>query len=253
MELSSILKSIGFDSKQSAVYLACLQLGEDSVFNIAKLANVKRPTTYVILNSLAERGLISLRKTNKATLYSAASPKKLLDQIKQRQKNLESAIPNLMAIYNQQPNKPEVQFFEGKDGIAQVYYEVLEVMRSGLEVVFYGSIIEPVEIYPDLFEEYKETLKNLKVKTREILPWNEENIKYAKIVSKFKNPNHGLRFFNKKYECGRGDNIIFGNKIAFLPYHKNKYYVIVIENEDLVITHKTLFEHAWKAAKPLKQ
>ena len=252
MELSTTLKSIGFDPKQSAVYLACLQLGEDTVFNIAKIAKVKRPTTYVILNALAERGLISLRKTKKATLYSAASPKKLLDQLKQRQKNLEASLPNLMAIYNQQPNKPEVQFFEGREGVEHVYNEVMEVMRSGDEVVFYGSIIEPVEIYTHLFEEYKKLLANPKVKTREILPYDEENVKYAKIVSRLKNPNHGLRFFNKKNVCGRGDNIIFGNKVAFLPYHKNKYYVIVIENKDLVITHKTLFEHAWKAAKPLK-
>ncbi len=252
MELSQTLKSIGFDQKQSAIYLTCLQLGEDTVFNISTIARVKRPTTYVILQTLAERGLVSFRKTKKATLYSAASPKNLLTQLKQREKNLEKAIPNLMAIYNQQPNKPEVQFFEGKDGVVQVYREVLNFLKTGQEAVFYGSIIEPVDLYSDIFEEYKDTLKNPDVKTRELLPLDEANVKYANVVTKIKNPNHTIRFFNKKFGCGRGDNIIFGNKIAFLPYNKNKYYVIIIENKDLAETHKTLFEQAWKSAKTLK-
>ena len=252
MELTQTLKLIGFDEKQSAVYLACLQLGEDTAFNIAKLAKIKRPTTYIILQTLAERGLLSFRRTKKASLYSAASPRKLLDQLHQREKNLAAAIPNLMAIYNQKPNKPEIQLFEGKDGVIQIYSEAFEAMRNGTEVSFYGSIIEPIAQFADLLIEYKKILKARKATIKELLPITAESQQYAKEMLKLKNPNHQIRFFAKTLHCGSGDNVIFGNKVVFMPYYKNKYYIIVIENTDLVTTHKTLFEQAWKSALPLR-
>lgn len=250
--MKQTLRDIGFEEKEAQVYLACLQLGEDTVFNIAKQAQIKRPTTYVILQSLIEKGLISLRKTKKATLYSATNPKKLLTLQKQKTQTLESTIPQLLAIYNLQPKKPEIQVFEGKEGVNSVYLETFEFMKKGMEVIFYGSVSAPMTLYPEITNLYFNLVKKKTSKIREILPQDKENFKYCEKIQTFKNPNHQTRFFTKKYKCGSGYNIIFGNKIAFLPYHKKQYFTILIEHEDLVTTHRTLFEHAWKSAKTIK-
>ena len=59
MDLIKNLKEIGLSENQAKVYLACLQLGQDSVLNIAKSAELKRPSVYLLLEELENKGLIS--------------------------------------------------------------------------------------------------------------------------------------------------------------------------------------------------
>ena len=58
-ELKNGLKELGFSEKESEVYLAMLELGPAAVQDIAKKAGVNRSTTYVMIESLKRRGLIS--------------------------------------------------------------------------------------------------------------------------------------------------------------------------------------------------
>ena len=57
--LNDILKKSGFSEKEIGVYSALLELGSSVVSDIAKKARVIRSTAYVVLDSLAKRGLVS--------------------------------------------------------------------------------------------------------------------------------------------------------------------------------------------------
>lgn len=58
-----LLKEFGFKEKEAAVYLGLLELGEAKVHDIARKAKISRPTTYEILEKLAEGGfVVSLEK-----------------------------------------------------------------------------------------------------------------------------------------------------------------------------------------------
>ena len=57
--LKSILQKIGLSDKDAEVYLACLELGTQPASVIARKAGLKRPTTYLILEGLLKRGLVS--------------------------------------------------------------------------------------------------------------------------------------------------------------------------------------------------
>ena len=87
MELAYELQKIGLSHKEAKVYLANLELGQSSVQNIAKKASVNRATTYVILNSLIEKGLCSTFMQNKKTFYAASDPEQL-ETIFETQKNI---------------------------------------------------------------------------------------------------------------------------------------------------------------------
>lgn len=59
MEIADVLQKIGLQQKESAVYLALLELGTADVSGIAKKAGIKRPTCYLVLDDLKNRGLVS--------------------------------------------------------------------------------------------------------------------------------------------------------------------------------------------------
>ena len=48
----TLLTSIGFNEKTASIYLAALSLGTASIQDIAKKADIKRPTTYNYIQEL---------------------------------------------------------------------------------------------------------------------------------------------------------------------------------------------------------
>ena len=74
MNTSESLSILGLNEKQAAIYIALLQIGRSSAYAIADKALIKRPTTYVILGELIEKGLVSRIPRIRKKLYVAISP-----------------------------------------------------------------------------------------------------------------------------------------------------------------------------------
>ena len=53
------LKELGLAEKEAKVFLASLELGSSAVQEIAKKAEINRATTYVIIEKLMKKGLMS--------------------------------------------------------------------------------------------------------------------------------------------------------------------------------------------------
>lgn len=121
----SDLKNTGLNTKEATTYLAVLELGETSMGQLVKKSKLKRTTLYDIVESLKDKGLISTTKRNKKILYVADNPNKLVEQMEERKQALEKIIPELLAITNSIPNKPKVRYFEGIEGIKEVYRDIL--------------------------------------------------------------------------------------------------------------------------------
>ena len=118
------LQSLGLSDKEASVYLAALELGSDTVQRIAQKAKVKRVTTYVVLQTLLKKGLVSKIDKGKKTLFVAEEPERLsrfIDQqildLSQRKNSLKGLVRELRLINNISPNKPTVRFFEGREGV----------------------------------------------------------------------------------------------------------------------------------------
>lgn len=58
-DLAKKLESLGLTEKEAAVYVAALELGASPAQKIAERAKVKRGTTYLAIESLTKRGLMS--------------------------------------------------------------------------------------------------------------------------------------------------------------------------------------------------
>jgi len=77
-QLEKDLQQIGLSEKEAKVYLASLELGPSTAQTIAAKATVNRPTTYVMIESLIKRGLMSSFQKGKKRFFVAGKPTQLL-------------------------------------------------------------------------------------------------------------------------------------------------------------------------------
>lgn len=126
MTLERDLVSIGLAPKEATVYLALLELGTASVQAIAQRAGIVRPTTYVILEHLARKGLVvkATGEDAKKMLFTAEDPSRLeqyleqqVQEVNRRRRQLTELVPELKSAYASGEEKPRVRLFEGKDGL----------------------------------------------------------------------------------------------------------------------------------------
>jgi len=71
------LEKLGLSDKEAAVYLASLELGPSPVQVISRKAEVNRATTYVMIEVLLQKGLMSTFDKGKKTMYTAEKPERL--------------------------------------------------------------------------------------------------------------------------------------------------------------------------------
>ena len=106
------LRKLGLKEKEVGVYLAALELGFDSVQNIAKKAGFSRPTVYEIIKALTSKGLMREVKRQGAvqgerSYFASESPDALLGllrtqkrEVEEREREFVRIISALRAKYN---------------------------------------------------------------------------------------------------------------------------------------------------------
>jgi len=120
------LEQFGLNGRKADVYLAALELGSASVIDISKKASVKRTTCYDILQDLMRDGLISETVRGKKRLFVGEEPEKIQRQLKHKERLFSEILPQLQSIHNVRGSKPKIRFYEGKEGLKEVYGDTLK-------------------------------------------------------------------------------------------------------------------------------
>lgn len=243
METIKVLEQLGLEGKQALVYAALLELGTASVMSIAKKAGLKRPTSYLILDELESKGLVSQVPQVRKTLFVAEAPEKLQTELRKKQELLALAMPQLEAVYNARKDKPKVQMFSGSVGVQQVYDLIF---KSGA-VWFFGTIREVSKLNPGGLKEFLKKTKESKVEVREILSDTKEDREYASLWRGNSN-SHLIRFLPKEIKYSVSDSAIFGDNIVFFSFHP-QIFGVMISSREVSGTAKAMFELAWQSAR----
>ena len=172
--LDNELQKIGLSEKEAKVYLAALELGQSPVQKIAAKAKVNRATTYVILEGLMKKGIITTFEQGKKRYFVAEAPQSLKNIIGQQQQELNqkenllgSLLPELNSVYNALPNKPVVRFYEGKEGLKSMRNEFLQ-MRSKEACLIYSPHAVNGIFTDEEIQEHRERRIKAGIKTRAI-------------------------------------------------------------------------------------
>lgn len=133
------LKTLGLNANEARVYLALLEKGKGTVTDIAHAAKLNRTTGYDILERLALYGLANraIAEGGKNKRVYTAEPPSRLNQfllnkkhaIEQRLNKLPDLLPDLQSLYKT-TLKPTIKFFEGRDGIKNIYWHTLQAKSA---------------------------------------------------------------------------------------------------------------------------
>ncbi|MBI4054380.1 MAG: hypothetical protein HY397_03575, partial [Candidatus Doudnabacteria bacterium] len=127
--LLKILLELGLKEKEAKVYLACLSLGPTSVAKIARIAEIKRPSVYPVMERLKKVGLLAEEIKGFKTLYQAEPPAKLELILEERRAKFKNALPDFSKLYNLQGRHDLIRRYDGLQAVKMVYEDLLKTIR----------------------------------------------------------------------------------------------------------------------------
>lgn len=230
------LRKLGLREKEVRVYLAGLELGPNSVKNIAQLAKITRPTTYEIIKSLEKKGLFDEIKQNKKRYFVAQSPDKILGilriqkrEIEEKEREFIRIIAALEAKYSKE--KGEIKTFKGKEGLESLDETLSFTPLSEIFVLSSKTDLKEIKKRELIFRKINKRLG--KIKVREIYS--------KKLKTKAKLP-----YIERKFSSSpilNGTLILFDKAIFLSPQKKQGF---LIENPLIVDLLKSLFLALWR-------
>jgi sugar-specific transcriptional regulator TrmB len=242
------LTNLGFSDKEAAVYLAALQIGLSSVQEISEKARVNRATTYLLIESLMKKGLISAFVKDGRKCFAAEAPERLLSllrlqrqELEAKEKELEAALPKLQAIYNCEGSKPQIRYLEGVDGIASVmkFFEATE--GEFIQIVNLNEV-EKVRAFFRYQSKHQNNLSRHGVSYRLLAVVDEPD--FSKVP---KIPGGEVRLIPTDKFPLKGDISVRGNTV-FMYSFQEQMMGIVITSADVANTIRQLFNIAWEGS-----
>ena len=247
------LKKVGFSEKEALVYTHLIRLGAQPASVIAEKAEINRTTTYDIIETLTKKGLISSIKKDGITYFKALDPKELLNylerekvehvkQLEKQQKEIETLLPALISLENQESTKPKVTFYEGEKGMRQAYEDTL---TSSETILAYANVEDMHKGLPNFFPEYYQRRGvEKKIHIKCIAPDNKTSIERH---SHDKKENREMILIpEKEYDFSPEINV-YDDKVLFASWREKM--AIIIKSKEIADFHKKMYKLAWTAAK----
>ncbi|OGF34209.1 hypothetical protein A2223_03645 [Candidatus Falkowbacteria bacterium RIFOXYA2_FULL_35_8] len=226
-----------------------MELAQSTVQQISTKAGVNRATTYVQLDLLKNRGLVSQVSMDKKTYFIAEKPskvKKLIEREKSeiifKENEFNKILPSLEAIFNAQKDRPGVRYYEGEDAINSFRDDLVKTTHK------YFFAIAPVSKHFELTSEKEEVYTKLIKKIQEYkhiqvsdspIP---EITNFSKQYKQFKSKYIPKTKMNLEVEIALFDNFLWINSL------KGKPRAVLIEDSIINLSFREIYKMLWNLA-----
>ncbi len=211
---------------------------------------MNRTTTYKILINLSKIGLISKTQKHGIIRFFADDPenklKKLIEKEERVISEVNSTILDSLPLLTSQKdnynsNIPKIRFYEGVDGVKQIYEEVL---KEGKDYYRYGDLEKIYNILGDYADEFIKKRKKLNIKSYAIMPIRNDKKRAnndEKNIDELREPLY------IPYEIFpiEGEIRIFGNKVSIVSLQKKPLIGVIIESEVIYNMFYSIFMLTW--------
>lgn len=240
---TNILKSLGFSDKSAEIYMALLKLGPSSVRTLAEFCELNRGTTYDTLKWLQEQGVVNFHNKDTKQHFVAENPEKLQELVKKHQeellrvdRQLEKAVPELQALYARGGERPVARYYAARD-LKEILEDVLETCEESEEKLYriYSTAGIREYVYRD-FPTFSDVRIAKAIPVR-VIAIGEGGELRGLDERKWLNVKSGTPTYI----------IMYPGKTAYISLNAQKEPVgVVIENDGVYETQKTVFDSLWK-------
>jgi len=249
-EINKVLEEIGLSPAEVSVYVALLE-GSQSVQEIIKITNEKRPTVYYSLNSLEKRGLVS--KTgkeygNKFQVEPIDNLEELVNKNIRKQNELLDKTKELKSIFSKS---------KAESKVVVSYFDTLGAIKSAAFFSLYGKgrtirTIVPAdnffhEIGVDFVKEYVKEKNKRGIKTKAL--W--EDIPNKKIIEEYYSDAEIRQLPINMHNSFATTIFIYDDKTLYISPKKENYAVLIQSGEHAKMM-SAVFENIWNNAFEIK-
>lgn len=244
--LIDVLQDIGLNINESKVYLACLKLGTQDVKTLAKDVNLKPYNVSLILTNLLDRGFVS-KFAREKDFFTAEKPHILIKILENDQFKLDKSIkkfgnmlPKFYDYMNPAFTKPEIAFYEGKEGVIAAYEDTL---TSKTDILAIASIDDTESLFPDYVPKYYKRRKAAGILIKALFPESkmsrerqkedQEELRESRLI-----PNKLLKFHIELN--------IYDDKVAYFSIKEK--LAIIVKSRVIADSMRDVFDMCWNIA-----
>ncbi len=128
------LEYLGLSEKEALIYLNLLKVDSLSAIELSRLTDIKKATTYVVIEDLVKKNLVKEVQVGKRVHFQAESPEKFRTMYENRKNDIDeqlrrvdSIIAELKSIERKSGERPILKFYEGKVAVKD---EIAEYVRQ---------------------------------------------------------------------------------------------------------------------------
>jgi sugar-specific transcriptional regulator TrmB len=248
----NVLEKSGLKSGEAEIYDLLLQYGDSPASQLTPKTKFKRGMVYKFLEDLEKIGLISKYERDRKTYFSPNHPSNLLNlleknvqEVRTQKTALEASLDEISASYRMVASKPTVTYYEGLSGIEKVFEDI------------YAPKEEPVYGCVDLEKSNKAMPNHI---TGKLIPLRIRNkveavtfLGDSKLAEEVKSKDReslrkSVLLDKEKYPLP-AEIDVYEDKIALLSFDKEKFVGILIENQDMATSLKSIFRLAYDKSK----
>jgi sugar-specific transcriptional regulator TrmB len=242
MEKLRSLRALGLSEKEARVYLALLEMGKVSAYSVAMKSGLKKPTTYVVLGDLVEKGFVTKLPRARKQLYVARPPKEVYATAEEVLKRAKAVLPELMSMANNENASVKTMFFEGVAGLRQSLWYKMDELSDTEYVAFFASAVDASNDLIELFHEWNNEVTKRGISARAVVPDHPSLDEFRAL-----DVEHNRKVKVVPYDTYSANiSIDANNQFVRIQMFKEKQAVI-IDNPSVARTVKQIFEMVWSS------
>lgn len=245
---TNILQELGLSPNEAKIYEALLDLKEAGVGEISGKAEVHRRNVYDALKRLVDKGLVFPVIAKGENLYSPVDPDKLSEFIREKEINLNKALPHLRERYQRKTVSQEAYIYRGTEGFKNY---MLDFLRAGEDIYVIGAKLGWID--PSIKTLTDRIIKETKKKNVKF------NILYDAKAREGKSQNWNLfgknyRFLPMEYSNNSsisicGNYVVLNSGLPIIGKIDEKGIIFVLKDKQLADSYRTWFKFMWDKCK----
>ena len=231
----NLLKNIGFQEKDSIIYLSLLDNWTSSIANIVDNTNLHRIEVYRLLPKLIDEGFVLVSLKWKRKFYSPVNPSKIEEIYLENLDRNKHSISELQQKFVSINKKPKVTYLNWNSGITHVFSDIVNSLDKWQTYYRITSETDTESIDKLLPKNYRELRDKKDLERFVIMSEKSAKLKKSRL-------ERDLVVIPERIDEFR-DNIfmtIYGSKVAYIDFTTKAS--IIIENKQIAKFQEKAFK-----------
>jgi len=241
-------KDLGLSKSESTVYLSMLTLGSTTIMKIAEHAGIRRTTVYPLLENLQKKGLIRVEVRGFKTSYAPEDPKTLEAIIERKHEKVRGILPKLEAMYNLEGGESFIKYYEGIEGVRNVYEDLLADLYPHEEYLVFGDPDRWSLVNSDFYKQFIKKRIKIPLDAKMLLVYSPTAERYKQTEQ-----NYGEEVRLLPPGVCIETNVVITPRKLIIQQMIEPILVIVIENKSTIKLQRELFYIIWDAQSNAEQ